>query len=252
MEFIIVFPIYLVLFAATFILGDMLIHSNRLTFGDRVNAFDVDASGATGAAWNYFTTSCFGLGREVDDNHQAQDDLHSRDDAGARDGIYADRKGTVPTGPWTVCAASRIVDKYRPPAGGSLGQLLFCDQFLSETTHSVRDQGSLATWRNPDGRVPMQSTGMTLLFRDEKGMSDITCYSYATLKRRILGNNRSGPWRNMTSGLLIGERWRTEVAEDAWHDATSIRARNTQNPSDPGIQKLDPYQRYGRFETWSE
>lgn len=248
MEFIIVFPIYLVLFAATFILGDMLIHSNRLAFGDRVNAFDVDASGAAGAAWNYFTTSCFGFGREVDDNRHGQDDH----DASVRDGIYADRKGTVPTGPWTVCAASKVVDKYRPPAGGTLGQLLFGDQFLSEATHSGRDQGMLATWQDPDGRVPMQSMGMTLLFRDEKGMSDLTCYRYVTLKRRILAGNRSGPWRDMTSGLLIGERWRTEVAEDAWHDVASVRARNTQKPSDPGTQELRPYQRYRQFETWSE
>lgn len=260
MEFVIVFPIYLVLIAATFAIGDMLVHSNRLAFGDRVTAFDWETDGVTNVAWENIKTNCFftvnrqDVHREIDDNGDVQDELRrdgvtNQEDAGVRGGIYADARNNV--GPWTVCAFSKVVDRYRPPVGGTLGQLLFCDRTFSETTKTGRDQGMLRTWEDPEGRVSMQSMGKTLLFRDEKDVSDMTCYSYVTLKRRHVGGDRSGPWRNMTSGLLVGERWLTEVAEEKWHEESSIRGRYTAKPTEPNFRDLSDYRRYDRFETWS-
>lgn len=237
MEFIVVFPIYLVLFGAVFAIGDMLIHSNRLASGDRVNAFNVD--GWAAGAWSFFTASVFDTAQEVDDRRQAQDWLERLQD-GWTGRIYADA-----TGPWTVCAGSCIRDRYRLPAGGTLGQLLSADRFFNTSLTGPADLRSrnqmLQDWEQ-DRPVYLRSKGGNLI-----NLSDSRSYSFYVLKRRV-----GASWRDYTSGLLPNERWRTEVANEAWHDAASIAAgRSSCSPMD-NISNLEDYHRYPQFVAWSE
>ena len=118
MEFIIVFPIYLILFAGTVAIGDMLIHSNRLVSADRVLATEVDGHGGGSvsrtSAWNTMVQMAFHPGVEIGDDGGNQDVLSK-----SMAPHYADA-----TGPWSVCALATAHDGYKLLAGGTLGQLL--------------------------------------------------------------------------------------------------------------------------------
>lgn len=237
MEFIIVFPVYLVLFGAVFAIGDMLIHSNRLASGDRVNAFNVD--GWAAGAWNFFTANVFDRTREIDDRRQVRDSLE-RERNGRTGRIYADA-----TGPWTVCAGSCIRDRYRLPAGGTLGRLLYADRFFSTSLpgpDSLRSRNQMLEDWEQDRPVFLRSKGGNLIDR-----SDSLSYSFYVLKRRV-----GASWRDYTSGLLPRERWRTEVANEAWHDAASIAAGRSSCSPMSAIVELGDYYRYPQFKTWSE
>ena len=122
MEFIIVFPIYLILFAGTVAIGDMLIHSNRLVSADRVAAYRVD--GRESLAWHLIAGMVFYPGVEIADNGVNQDLLSPSNTA-----HYADA-----TGPWSVCALASAHDSYRLLAGGTLGQLLAARMLVARPT----------------------------------------------------------------------------------------------------------------------
>lgn len=241
MEFIVVFPIYLVLFGAVFAIGDMLIHSNRLASGDRVNAFDVDGWGAT-SAWNFFTQNAFDRNRELDDRLAQQDSL-MRSPRGFPGGIYADASG-----PWTVCAGSRVEDGYRLLAGGAMGQLLYADRFFNASLPgkaSLRARNAMLTdWEN-GRRVVMRSKGGNLIVD-----SDSESYCYYTLKRRR-NVAKEDSWRYWSSGLLVDNRWKTEVAEEAWHTDATIGAQRNVHWDPSGLRNLSDYTRYGPFVGWS-
>lgn len=226
MEFIIVFPIYLVLFGAVFAIGDMLIHSNRLASGDRINAFDVEGWN-DGSAWRFFSSHVFDAGREVDELGYRQDSL-SRTNGGRSGCIYADLDGA-----WTVCAGSQVTDQYRLPAGGALGQLLYADRFFNQaltgpanlrTRDSLLSQIERGTETDRTGYVMMRSKGGNLINGNDYGS-----YSFYTLKRR---RNNVLSWRDFTSGLLKVDPnspnhesyWQTQVAYESWHNVQTIRS----------------------------
>ena len=238
MEFIIVFPIYLVLFGSMFAIGDMLIHSNRLASGDRVSAFDVDGWSST-SAWNFFMGNVFDANREVDDQLVRQDSL-IRFPQGFPGEIFADS-----TGPWTVCAASRVENGYRLPAGGTMGQLLYAYRFFNTTLPVGSSNSMLEDW-GKGKRVIMRSKGGNLIEID-----DSSAYCYYVLKRRRNVNERN-TWRHYTSGLLANNRWITEVADERWHDEMTIKAKNSGHNDPIGLVELNDYSRYPQFINWSE
>ena len=242
MEFIIVFPIYLVLFGAIFAIDDMLIHSNRLASGDRVNAFDVDGWSTT-SAWNFFENNVFDRNHEVDDRHVHQDRLNRHPD-GFLGGTYADASG-----PWTVCAGSRVEDGYLLPAGGTMGQLVFADRFFDMTnpdSSGLDSQNTMLSDWERGRRVVMRSKGGNLIVDRD---SDAYCY-YTLKRRRNVAYGAS--WRDYSSGLLPYNRWKTEVAEEAWHTTATVRMRQTAHWDPTGLRDLNDYERYYRFVGWSE
>ncbi len=247
MEFIIVFPIYLALFASTLVIGDMLIHSNRLAFGDVVNAFNQDAGNMMDVAWNGFSDLVWPAA-EIDENRNSQDSLHRTDDvmkagSAGRIGYYADENGS-----WVVCAASRIVNGYRPPAGGALGQLLSAEILLGGSSSQALDD-----WRSSESRSLMRSKGGNILFESVFGKdNDLKSHSFYVLKRnRSGGHYDEGKWRWMTSELLVNNRWHDKVLDDGWHKDATIKSRYTNDENDVG-RRISPYDRYDDFEHWSD
>lgn len=241
MEFIIVFPIYLVLFATTFVIGDMLIHSNRLASADRIAAFGVD--GILNGGWNMVVNGMFRPDAEkvdddfVDDLGTGQDIL----DAGKIIGRYAHDEA-----PWSVCAAVSVRSRYKPPAGGVLGQLLFADDQFSRIPEgsSSGDDTVVGVWRKNE-RIDMTS---------KKSYSGAR-YSYYTLKRNRstlswhdVGNDPGD--RNMVSALLRSRHWEDDLINEGFHNDSTVNGGQTSYDSCTPVPLMN-YQRFNPFETWS-
>lgn len=222
MEFIIVFPIYLILFAGTVAIGDMLIHSNRLASADRVAAQGVD--GWTEIGWSLVTGAVFHPGVEIADDGTNQDRV-----VPVMQAHYANKKGyAYVTGPWTVCALGSASNRYKLLAGGTLGQLLAARLLTGGDGAAVLDQ---------------LAGGIDMVSKDTRNGA-----SYYTLKRR----RSVVSWRDFTSGLLPNERWLKNVADEAWHDDASVFSGRTSCSEVGSIAELDCYHRYPQFVTWSE
>ena len=247
MEFIIVFPIYLILFAGTVSIGDMLIHSNRLVSADRVLATEVDGHGggvvSGTSAWNTMVQMAFHPGVEIADDGEDQDALSKNMDA-----HYADS-----TGPWSVCALATAHDSYRLLAGGTLGQLLSARMLVGGGGPDILDQFA---------------GGVDMVSKDTRNVA-----SFYTLKRRdhykqrneerrgynlyIDADSRNWRDRNFVSRLLRRkngvEYWRSEVANEGWHSADTINGgENLPLRSEASDRNLRDYKRYSEFVKLSE
>lgn len=258
MEFIIVFPIYLILFAGMVMTGDMLVHSNRLVSADRVAAYEVDGRVAGYAAkgfasqaaklamsWHLIPGEVFHPGEEIADDGTNQDFISS-----ATTNHYADA-----TGPWSVCALASVHDSYKPLAGGTLGQLLAARMLVGGSGAVVLDE--------------LQS-GVDMVSKDTRNGA-----SFYTLKRRDVYYQRlieregyneyirpdSGNWRDRnfvsrllrTQGRPKTENWRLEVAGEGWHTVDTICGRDILTScSEANGTRIDDYRRYDEFADLSD
>ena len=252
MEFIIVFPIYLILFAGMVLVGDMLIHSNRLVSADRVAAYRVDGRDSFSSVWQMLagfrdnvSASVFHPGMEIADDGNNQDFISPSSTA-----HYADV-----TGPWSVCALASAHDRYRPLAGGALGQLLSARILVGGGGVGILDQ---------------LSGGIDMVSKDARNGA-----SFYTLKRRDHYNQRRmrrvgydryiasdyGNWRDReyvsrllrTQGGPGTENWRLEVANEGWHTAETISGQNVSTScSEARGANLPAYSRYWEFVNLSQ
>lgn len=244
MEFIIVFPIYLVLFATTFILGDMLIHSNRLAFGDVANAFVGNLAGSlhvdrSQGVLDYYRDNVLHVSEGNDQISKTLDLTRRR--------FFADENGS-----WSECSASTFGIGYKPSVGGALGQLLAVEALLGGTPHRADSaRSAVDDWRD-GGYAAMKSRGGNVLFRDVFGAeNDAKSQSFYVLKRNRDGHYEEGNWRWMTSGLLVGDRWRDEVLADGWHTGKTVTNMKTNPGRDTG-RNIGGYARYDKFRDVSD
>ena len=240
MEFIIVFPIYLILFAGTVSIGDMLIHSNRLVSADRVLATEVDGhDGGTvsgTSAWSTMVQMAFRPGVEIADDGEDQDTLSKNTDA-----HYADE-----TGPWSVCALATAQNSYKMLAGGTLGQLLSARMLVGGGGSDILDEFA---------------GGVNMVSKDTRNVM-----SFYTLKRRDhykqRNEERKGTnlhinpdprnWRerdrDYVSSLLRNKYWSFEVEKEGWHSAATINGgAQTCSEAPTDRKKIPDYERYDKF-----
>ena len=126
MEFLIVFPIYLVLFGGVFMIGDMLIKTSRLASADRTRALDVAAGdGANSNAssgWNAINnTKYFFLPNSIPEDTLSREDYRYH------------AQGTGFKGPWTVTVGAKVKDEYRL-APWTRGWLSYTHSFFEKAT----------------------------------------------------------------------------------------------------------------------
>lgn len=254
MEFIIVFPIYLVLFAGLVAIGDRVLHSNRLISADRAAAYEVDGRSAGYAerigwssqglmSWRLVPTEMFHPGREVADDGADQDDLKPLWEA-----HYADS-----TGPWSVCALSTAHDTYRPLAGGTLGQLLAAHLLLGGGG-TVTNSGLLSASVNMVSKDTRNGAAFYTLKRRDRYLQ--------RLQRRTGTNEYIDPdasnWRDRDrvhiSRLLVPqgdnqtENWRLEVAGEGWHTAETINGGSICTKcTEASGGGIPDYERYDEF-----
>ena len=169
-EFIIVFPIYLVLFGGVFMIGDMLIKTTRLASADRTRAFDVAATVRGGEnaddslGWPRIKDYLFPITSIREDNvrndwyrHYANPNfegrsrLHRRSGMntglrlGRKDGLHL-RKTFLPTG---RVLASRILARL---ADSWTGEMLLCIQRrrIRPSTKTMCRSGVRASMTRPN------------------------------------------------------------------------------------------------------
>ena len=251
MEFVIVFPIYLVLFGGVFMIGDMLVHTTRLASSERVVAFGVQLPSGINNALNWIRRDLFhnsdsnGVQREFADNGGNQDDVNYERYSQWFAGTNVDH-------PFSLRAAMKMRDRYLLPVGGTAGRLWFSYQFLRDATPAtgadpLGDNASdiLGLWQ--DRRILIHS-------KDEGGRARL--YNYYTLKRTKYGNGFL-TWRDnrrYSSDLLAHSSkkraWNSQVYGEDWYAAESDSS-NSKTFVRYASEYAD-YQRYGKFVEWSE
>lgn len=239
MEFLVVFPIYLVLWAGVFMLGDMLVKSTRLASADRVLAFDVQNAPARG--WNWILTSLFNPVQDVTDMKTKSDDL-KKDKTSE---FYADTKVS---GPFSLRSAATVRDDYAIPGGGTRGQLAFGNWLLGQEQSSWKVDGDVATLFG-GGRMKMHSKPSELASREYM-------YNYYTLKRVKYASGQS-TWRaykrcprDIVNAQWSDARWYNEVYGEGWHQSINDDNNTKNNPLGLGMNV--EYKRFQAFVTWSD
>ena len=232
MEFIIVFPIYLVLFAAIMALGDMLVHSIRLPSAERTAAFDVGAAAAAGSGWIQVLAFLFPAGEIADDG--------TRQDRPVQASTLDHSADTAIQGPWSMTSGSTVRNDYKLLVGGTAGQLAFADWHFSDVTRTSRSGGAFGTLAS-GGSMAMYSKDASAAIK------------YVTLKRRRNMAGRS--WRDNgrnASDLVVHGGW------DSVHNEVYECENGVATTSNGGSLRANPqlfapasYTRYPQFVTWS-
>ena len=251
MEFIIVFPIYLVLMGGVFMVGDMLVKATRLASADRVLAFDIEGTGNRG--WPFVVdgnTLKSNLSKVLFPNSQSggdNEDLVLESNA-KKLKRYANRDFE---GPWSVAVATRTMDRYRL-SPWTKGWLNFTIGFFDRSVHA------------PD----MQSDDISRTLyggnRYDVFAKDCTRrYSYYTLRRvrNYDSSDLNNRYRAMPKSLEDAGRlvdadvsgypsWMKGVRDEPWPDVSADREIQRNSPPASLIPRV--YERYGQFKTWSE
>ncbi len=243
MEFIIVFPIYLVLFGGVFMIGDMAIKTTRLASADRTRAFDVAATPQTGQdpndslGWRQIKDKLFPATSIREDDVQSEWYRHY----GNSHRIFK--------GPWTVTVGAKVKDVYKL-APWTKGWLAFAKYFLSDATSTdfstLGEIGSLMD----GGQVTMYTKDRnTPIYKNYSTFRRTRFYDSAKLKQRY----RAMPLQLRDAGRLVdgvagSASWNT-MAEEAWPEVgTGTDAWTGQMPSLTSRE----YIRYSQFKNWSE
>jgi len=256
MEFIIVFPIYLVLFAAIMAVGDTLVHSIRLPSAERTAAFDI-GEWEVDRCWDRVADTLFHPGVELADGpdsagNENQDELD-------RENELHHVADTQVAGPWSVLAGVTVRNRYKLLAGGTAGQLAFCDWFFADVTGGSQTEGDFGVLIGGADRVEMHSKRV-----DAAG--ETVVYNYYTLKRKRYQEGADGEedhgmtWRNHNrnpvdlmadSGYESGNRrWKDCVAKEAWHTEFAGAEDSEGEPLDTTAGSAR-YTRYTQFVNWS-
>lgn len=229
MEFIIVFPIYIVLFAAIMAVGDMLVHSIRLPSAERTAAFDIGAASVVGMGWSRVTDTLFQT-KEIADDRTRQDEL-------AQVEMLDYSEDTSIEGPWSMTAGVKVCDRYKLLVGGTAGQLAFADWYFSDVTKTSRSGGDFGGLIS-GGAIEMHSKDRA------------TTYSYITLKRRRSFSDGIS-WRynaRYASDLVVHGGW--EKVRDEKYENGFATGPNKANGNPRSFDPAD-YTRYEPFLKWS-
>ena len=283
MEFVIVLPIYLVLFGGIFMVGDISIHSIRLASADRTAAFDIQNEGANGfemtrdiefGRTNVIVRGLHEWGglntlRESADDNTDQNSLSFS----SKSAWYASNVQC----PWSVRVAATVVDNYKLPVGGTMGRLAAADYWLYSGTRQYG--GRLHSEEDPSffGRL-VSNQRVAILSKDARWLIDHANarageipYNYYTLRRRKhWTDDRSRTalkqtWRSNSlpasdlvvwrSGDMSKEHaWESEVATEGWHESDRrINDSETNRSTFDAVRPSGPveYSRYSGFVDWN-
>ena len=241
MEFIIVFPIYLVLFGGVFMIGDMAIKTTRLAESDRTRAFDLEASSegdrTISDGWNQITDLLFPV------------TVINEDDAHEENYRYYANPGFK--GPWTVAVGAKVRNEYKL-APWTRGWLAYPDWFFATATKTAQADGDFGTLL-ADSKIQMFA----------KDINGAKYYNYYTYRRaRIYTDDqlaklyRAMPANLEEAGRLVDgaadsdtTSWKVMVNED--QPSIGDDTGNSWDGSIPTLSNRE-YQRYDQFMAWSE
>ena len=249
MEFVVVLPIYIVLFGGVFMWGDMAVHTTRLASADRTAAFDKQSQSG---GLRYLGNTMFNRRQEVSDRGP-QDDLQ---DGGGY--WFADSKVDYP---WSLRAAAKVRDDYLLPAGGTVGRLAFANRYFATSTGKFEwkrtHPGDINPIENEAGLKDLLSGLRVGMFAKNEDGGRTYTWNYYTLKRTKYDELTWRDNRRFASDLVAypgnPHVWRTQVADEEWHGEFSDNDRNYHRTYLPDNRPVAvEYERYEPFKTWSE
>lgn len=258
MEFIIVMPIYLVLFGGTCAIGDILVHSGRLLSADRFSAFFADYPDRQSV--ERWVSSMFrqpGVSAKWENwdyeraaNGNMLNRMEGRIDS---EWHYADA-----TAPWSVCAAAKTTDDFYMAAGGGVAQVVAGKYWIEQGTGREDTTDFWADFSRRGYKTLHSRPGV------ENGRYERSFY---ILKRRKFAAGRElRTWRDVpASSLMVRKRgtnwltdhgnsaWEDEVFGEGWFSASSIgdHGVKTAKPCPEANASAYWYRRYSIFTTWS-
>lgn len=247
MEFIIVFPIYLVLFGGVFMIGDMVIKTARLASAERTRAFDIAADDRANsnadAGWNAIRELLF-----PPVAGDAEDKITEKPAP-----VRYHAQGTEFRGPWTVSVGSKIQDAYKLPAW-TRGWLKFAHWFFADATG---DADELDTGDNV--MLPLLNGRSAMIF--SKNWNKGVEYNYYTYRRTRDYTSSDLPkmYRAMPRAFEDAGRIVDAKAKDASWNKFVFRESfpalddtgNIRSVAMPELSRRE-YLRYPQFERWSE
>lgn len=263
MEFLVVFPIYLILFAGLFMLGDMLLRPIWLSSAERAAAYDLGElkeydtkdygeDNFSHRGWHGISLWSMNVGGMINsrqDNPHHADRLHFTD---------PDFKG-----PWAFCAASGATDDY------SLfeltrGQLASVPAILPDVPKAPRvEDPEFDAWvRRPGAKRTIHSRSSTRIFnyytykRARYATEDVAktyrARTYMKTDERAVkwaGRIVDAASRYATWNNCVYQESLPSVAGAGDEGATETQSRNGELPELPG---RDAYNRYSQFVRWSD
>ena len=265
MEFIIVFPIYLVLFGGVFMIGDMLVKATRLASADRVLAFDIEGD-ANARGWphavddrkpdgtmkkSYESEVLFPNSQTDGDN----EDLVLENDAlRLTRYAYAGPSSNEPfKGPWSVAVGTRTKDRYKL-SPWTKGWLNFALGFFDRSIRAP-DMPS------DDISRPLYG-GSRYEICSKDSRQTYRTYSYYTLRRvrnysgyemknryRAMPDSLEEAGRLVDGGVSGNPSWMVGVRDEPWPDVKEDGAISRSSPPSLTPRK---YERYSQFVTWSD
>lgn len=241
MEFIIVFPIYLVLFGGVFMIGDMAIKTTRLASADRTRSFDVaakpPANTIDSTGWQAIEEYLFPSTVIQEDNVS---EISYR--------YHVQGSGFL--GPWTATVGAKAKDSYRL-APWTRGWLKFTNYFFEDTVGEGLNDGSMLSLLN-DSRVAMFS-------KDEDKTREYNYYTYrrtrdyvdSELRKRYRAMPESlEDAGRLVDGVADNASWKRFVRKEAYPDVGDDTG-NRRSDSMPSLASRE-YKRYRQYELWSE
>lgn len=251
MEFIIVFPIYLVLFGGVFMVGDILVKATRLASADRVLSFDQAQRNPQG--WNFVIDDDKGLFPHSQTGGYRETDLVRNDDARK----YQHYSDSSFNGPWTLCVGAKAKDRYKL-ASWTKGWLNFALGFIDRTIHA-NDLPSDDFGRPLYGGN--RHDAIYAKYEPVSGTRDYT-YNYYTYRRTRDYEPKDLPklYRAMPSSLEEAGRLVDNVADAALWNIKVVGEKYAEWGNDEFNTRSGPpsalvnreYKRYTQFVTWSD
>ena len=253
MEMIVVFPIYLVLFAGLFMLGDMLVRAIWLTSADRVASYDVANPSGLASGWRVLlseTVDQFGRGG-----------LNSRQDTLSWS-PYSYYSDTSFKGPWAFCAGAKTSDRYRL-LETVRGQLASADFLVSHASGERRVGGDgLGTLLQSGGRNRIESKAYDVgreftynyytLRRQRYTAADLT-KTYRAMPKKDHDDPRKHAGRLVDAAEDRRPSWKVGVAQEKWPEVGGGKETDSNRYGNrmPELHGRE-YTRYRQFEAWSD
>ena len=251
MEFLIVFPIYLVLFGGVFMIGDMLLKTTRLSFADRTRAFDVAVgSGIANDGWSAVEKLLFPT-------------TTIKEDVVSSVTYRYHAQGGSFHGPWTVAVGAKAKDNYKL-APWTRGWLSYTHPF-SEKATGVKDELD----DGDDVMVPLMDKKRVEMFSkdriDGRNEDSVRFYNYYTYRRTrdysqgdLKNSYRAMPSSLDDAGRLVdsssgGASWKKYVEGEKYPGLEGIGSEsgNDKGSSSTGLSGRE-YSRYGQYKSWTD
>jgi len=217
MEFIVVMPIYLVLFGGTCAIGDILVHSGRLLSADRFSAFFADEEDKPRELIEYWVSSMFRQPGDRSDWTTWKRERAANGNDLNRITVDSDFHYADSTAAWSVCAAAKTTDDFYIGAGGGIAQIVAGKYWVEHRTGSGNNRDFWADFARNGYRTLYSRPGADMF-------SGKYSRSYYILKRKKYydaSGRLKQTWREAPESSLMkrgGSGWTTEKGNSAWED----------------------------------